>query len=162
VQGQSATSNNPNGSFSPSPNLSNRPLCRWSLSGDCETYVCQTCDTYVCGNTYVCEKLVRFVGILRYMVSMMYVMILLNLWCICDICFICLDEIIKTNKMDFWVNSPSVTLGKSVFAGCNDHNTRQREHSWEPIKFLCRVSRLHHLTNQPPLPSADQRARHRD
>jgi hypothetical protein len=84
VQGQSATSNNPNGSFSPSSNQSNRPLRRWSLSDDCETYVCQTCDTYVCVSTYVCEKLVRFVGILRYMVSMMYVMILWTLWCICD------------------------------------------------------------------------------
>jgi hypothetical protein len=31
---------------------------------------------YVCGTTYVCEKLMKFVLFVRYVFSMMYVMIL--------------------------------------------------------------------------------------
>jgi hypothetical protein len=56
-------------------------FCLWNFVGTCE--ICGR-DTYVCDSTCVCQKLVRFVVYLRYVVSMMYVMILWTLWCICN------------------------------------------------------------------------------
>jgi hypothetical protein len=34
---------------------------------------------------------------------------------ICDICFVYLDGIIRTNKIGFLVTLPSVTLGKKAY-----------------------------------------------
>jgi hypothetical protein len=123
-------------------------LCLW------KTYVLELCDTYVDESWYehrhVCENLVRYV----FLWNMWSLLCMWYLWCICDIYFVCLDGIAKTNKKrcigrfaecntrqrgtlpSVWV----IALVKegipghryNIFAECEDHNTQQRSN-------FCRV-----------------------
>jgi hypothetical protein len=46
----------------------------------------------------------------------------------------------KKNKKGFcWSLCLVLYSTKRLFAKCYDHSTRQRRHTWEPVKFLCRV-----------------------
>jgi hypothetical protein len=61
--------------------------------------------------------------------------------------------------MGFWSLYRVLHSAKCVFAECNDHSTRQREHTWKPVKPLYRVIWSCHSTKKLSLPSASQRTR---
>jgi hypothetical protein len=94
--------------------------------------------------------------------SVISVMILWYPWCICDdyviyiwlcdIYFVCLDGTTKTNKKMYFCN----------FTECQGHSTRQRRHTWEPVKLLCRVLWPWHSAKREPLPSTSYYTRQRN
>ena len=59
------------------------------------------------------------------MISVMYICDICD--DICDVSFICLDEIEKTNKKCvYWSLCRVLHSAKRGFAECQDHNTRQK------------------------------------
>jgi hypothetical protein len=86
-----------------------------------------------------------------------YVMIM---WCICDIYFVCLDGIEKTNKRGYTGYFAEYSV-KRYFAECLGHNARQRRHTWALVKVLCRVLWPRPSAKKQPLPSVSYCIRQR-
>jgi hypothetical protein len=74
-------------------------LVKLGMNIDMFMKTCEICGFYeICGRYYVCDD---------------YVIFVMYMWWLCDICFVCLNEIAKTNKKGY----------SGHFAECN---TRQR------------------------------------
>jgi hypothetical protein len=87
------------------------------------------------------------------MVSMMY---------ICDVSFICLDGIGKTNKKDvYWSLCRVLHSAKTCFAECQGHSTRQRTNTWAQYSFFAECCGPSTRQRDPALPSAAQNTRQR-
>jgi hypothetical protein len=54
----------------------------------------------------------------------------------------------------FWSLCQVLHLAKRLFAECYNYSTRQRKHTWEPVKLLCRALGFRHSTKKLFLPSA--------